>query len=334
MWVEQISGIRGGRRGMPLEGTASRRNDATLMPDEIREVDGRRRGISFICWLTGRAARARTDGSVRETKLLESAVSGLPGTVTGEHAASAGERTYAGAEVRMIQIPSDSGNMACLKNFMVSVAGKPLAEHLEQHVAHYHGAHHSATGCIAWPLICRNWTSQAKAFIERVYLKADAGKCRESGYGLLPVLLWCAMAGEWPQKRASGRMAGRERPFVPLQAVWLHGWLTGVIQLIRKIKRHLNRFGTLWRVISSVGLLTGMTTGTGLVSNDGDSRKVDKGDNATEPVVTFYVLRQAGRRSVRIWTRVRGRCVWTRAGWKPGEDGRTQNSIRLPEIGL
>ena len=35
----------------------------------------------------------------------------------------------------------------------------------------------------------------------------------------------------------------------------------------------------------------------------------------TEPVVTFYVLRQAGRRSVRDLTRVRWPgCVWTRAG--------------------
>lgn len=41
--------------GNALEGTASRRNDATLMLDEIREVDGRRREISLICWLTGRA---------------------------------------------------------------------------------------------------------------------------------------------------------------------------------------------------------------------------------------------------------------------------------------
>lgn len=38
-------------------------------------------------------------------------------------------------------------------------------------------------------------------------------------------------------------------------------------------------------------------------------RKVDKGDNVTEPVVTFYVPRQAGRRSVRDLTRVRWRVV-------------------------
>ncbi len=54
--------------GNALEGTASRRNDATLMLDEIREVDGREAGNIAYMLANGQGkARARTDGSVRET---------------------------------------------------------------------------------------------------------------------------------------------------------------------------------------------------------------------------------------------------------------------------
>lgn len=54
--------------GNALEGTASRRNDATLMLDEIREVDGREAGNIAYMLANGQGkGRARTDGSVRET---------------------------------------------------------------------------------------------------------------------------------------------------------------------------------------------------------------------------------------------------------------------------
>ncbi|BDY96320.1 hypothetical protein MUTS15_49770 [Escherichia coli] len=53
--------------GNALEGTASRRNDATLMLDEIREVDGREAGNIAYMLANGQGkARARTDGSVRK----------------------------------------------------------------------------------------------------------------------------------------------------------------------------------------------------------------------------------------------------------------------------
>jgi putative DNA primase/helicase len=57
-----------------------------------------------------------------------------------EHAASAGERTYAGVEVRMIQIPSDSGKYGVFEDLHGFTGGKALSEHLEQGVAQFHGA--------------------------------------------------------------------------------------------------------------------------------------------------------------------------------------------------
>ncbi|EBV3757719.1 hypothetical protein GC796_18970, partial [Salmonella enterica] len=46
-----------------------------------------------------------------------------------EHAAKAGERTFAGMEVRMIQIPSDSGKFGVFEELHGFDSGKALAEH-------------------------------------------------------------------------------------------------------------------------------------------------------------------------------------------------------------
>lgn len=55
--------------GNALEGTASRRNDATLMLDEIREVDGREAGNIAYMLANGEAKPApeRMDRYVKQT---------------------------------------------------------------------------------------------------------------------------------------------------------------------------------------------------------------------------------------------------------------------------
>ncbi|EBW4846320.1 alkaline-shock protein, partial [Salmonella enterica subsp. enterica serovar Muenchen] len=151
--------------GNALEGTASRRNDATLMLDEIREVDGREAGNIAYMLANGQGkARARTDGSVRETNRWNLLFLSTGELSLVEHAASAGERTYAGVEVRMIQIPSDSGKYGVFEELHGFSSGKTLAEHLEQHVAHYHGApFRDWLHCLTADL--PELTSQAKALL-------------------------------------------------------------------------------------------------------------------------------------------------------------------------
>lgn len=64
-------------------------------------------------------------------------------------------------------------------------------------------------------------------------------------------------------------------------------------------------------------------------------RKVDKSDNVTESTVTCYVLPSGWKKIGKGFDsrKVARSCV--EAGWlKAGEDGRTQNNVRLPEIGL
>ncbi len=127
--------------GNALEGTACRRNDATLMLDEIREVDGREAGNIAYMLANGQGkARAKTDGSVRETNRWNLLFLSTGELSLVEHASNAGERTYAGVEVRMIQIPSDSGKHGVFEDLHQFASGKSLAEYLEQAVTKYHGA--------------------------------------------------------------------------------------------------------------------------------------------------------------------------------------------------
>lgn len=229
--------------GNALEGTASRRNDATLMLDEIREVDGREAGNIAYMLANGQGkARARTDGSVRETNRWNLLFLSTGELSLVEHAASAGERTYAGVEVRMIQIPSDSGKYGVFEELHGFSSGKTLAEHLEQHVAHYHGApFRDWLHCLTADL--PELTSQAKALLKEYTRRLTPENAGNQVGRAVTRFALVAMAGELATKAGITGWP-EERPFVPLKVAWLHGWLTGAIQLIRKIKRHLNRYGT------------------------------------------------------------------------------------------
>jgi hypothetical protein len=83
-----------------------------------------------------------------------------------EHAASAGERTYAGVEVRMIQIPSDSGKYGVFEDLHGFTGGKALSEHLEQGWRSFM-ARLSVTGCVISPMHCRR-SPAGKGVTERV----------------------------------------------------------------------------------------------------------------------------------------------------------------------
>lgn len=64
-------------------------------------------------------------------------------------------------------------------------------------------------------------------------------------------------------------------------------------------------------------------------------RKVDKCDNVTESTLTFYVLPSGWKEICKGFDSRKVARLCVEVGWlKAGEDGRTQNSVRLPEIGL
>lgn len=319
--------------GNALEGTASRRNDATLMLDEIREVDGREAGNIAYMLANGQGkARARTDGSVRETNRWNLLFLSTGELSLVEHAARAGERTYAGVEVRMIQIPSDSGKYGVFEELHGFSSGKTLAEHLEQHVAHYHGApFRDWLHCLTADL--PELTSQAKALLKEYTRRLTPENAGNQVGRAVTRFALVAMAGELATK--AGITGWPEGEAFRAAQSCLAAWMAdrghtanqedkAALEQVRDFmtRNQFSRFAD-WnddrnRPVSMMGF-----------------RKVDKEDNVTEPVVTFCVLPSGWKEICKGFylRKVARLCV--DAGWlKPGEDGRTQNRIRLPEIGL
>ncbi|MDV5583905.1 DUF927 domain-containing protein [Enterobacter hormaechei] len=319
--------------GNALEGTASRRNDATLMLDEIREVDGREAGNIAYMLANGQGkARARTDGSVRETNRWNLLFLSTGELSLVEHAASAGERTYAGVEVRMIQIPSNSGKHGVFEELHGFSGGKALAEHLEHAVIHYHGSpFRDWLHCLTADL--QELTSQAKALLKdytRRLTPVDAGN--QVGRAVTRFAL-VAMAGELATQ--AGITGWPEGEAFRAAECCLASWMADrghtanqedktALEQVRDYmtRNQFSRFAD-WhddrnRPVSMMGF-----------------RKVDKGDNVTESTVTFYVLPSGWKEICKGFDSRKVARLCVEAGWlKAGEDGRTQNSVRLPEIGL
>ncbi|GDX04840.1 DUF927 domain-containing protein [Buttiauxella sp. A111] len=319
--------------GNALEGTASRRNDATLMLDEIREVDGREAGNIAYMLANGQGkARARTDGSVRETNRWNLLFLSTGELSLVEHAANAGERTYAGVEVRMIQIPSDSGKYGVFEELHGFSGGKALSEHLEQAVTQQHGApfrdwlHHltqDLTGI----------TGEAKAMLKdftRRMTPADAGN--QVGRAVTRFAL-VAMAGELATR--AGITGWKEGEAFQAAQRCLAAWMAdrghsanqedraALEQVCDFMTRNqFSRFAD-WhnndhRPVAMMGF-----------------RKVELGNKDTEAVTTFYVLPSGWKEICKGFDARKVARLCVSAGWlEPGKDGRTQTSLRLPEIGL
>lgn len=277
-------------------------------------------------------ARARTDGSVRETNRWNLLFLSTGELSLVEHAASAGERTYAGVEVRMIQIPSDSGKYGVFEELHGFSSGKTLAEHLEQHVAHYHGApFRDWLHCLTADL--PELTSQAKALLKEYTRRLTPENAGNQVGRAVTRFALVAMAGELATK--AGITGWPEGEAFRAAQSCLAAWMAdrghtanqedkAALEQVRDFmtRNQFSRFAD-WnddrnRPVSMMGF-----------------RKVDKGDNVTEPVVTFYVLPSGWKEICKGFDSRKVARLCVDAGWlKPGEDGRTQNSIRLPEIGL
>ncbi|HEO9718318.1 TPA: DUF927 domain-containing protein [Morganella morganii subsp. morganii] len=319
--------------GNALEGTACRRNDATLMLDEIREVDGREAGNIAYMLANGQGkARAKTDGSVRETNRWNLLFLSTGELSLVEHAANAGERTYAGVEVRMIQIPSDSGKFGVFEELHQFASGKALAEYLEQAVTKYHGS----------PF--RDWlkyltgnltevSGTAKALLKEYtarMMPEDAGN--QVGRAITRFAL-VAMAGEIATQ--AGMTGWQPGEAYTAAEKCLTAWMkerghtanqediTALEQVSDFISRNqFSRFADWYdehsRPVSMMGF-----------------RRVEKAAQGHDPSIAFYVLPSAWKEICKGYDSRKVARLCVKKGWlEAGKDGRTQTSIRLPEIGL
>ncbi len=126
--------------GNALEGIASRHNDALLPLDELREVDPREAGMIAYMLANGQGkGRARTDGEVRNRRHWTLLLFSTGELSLAEHTERAGERFYAGMDVRMVQIPSDTGQHGAFEQLHGFASGQQFADALCDRVARFHG---------------------------------------------------------------------------------------------------------------------------------------------------------------------------------------------------
>lgn len=126
--------------GNAIEGIASRRNDALLCLDELGELDSREAGQTAYMLANGQGkGRSKQDGELRERKAWRLLFLSTGELSLEDHAASAGQRTQAGMEVRTIQIPSDTGHHGAFEWLHGMDSGRTFADTLKAHCDHQHG---------------------------------------------------------------------------------------------------------------------------------------------------------------------------------------------------
>ncbi|ANT69180.1 DUF927 domain-containing protein [Aeromonas hydrophila] len=126
--------------GNAIEGIASRRNDALLCLDEIKEVDGREAGLVAYMLANGQGkGRSRQDGELRERKQWRLLFLSTGELSLEDHAEQAGQRTFAGMEIRTIQIPSDTGKHGAFEELHGMADGRQFADTLRERLQGQHG---------------------------------------------------------------------------------------------------------------------------------------------------------------------------------------------------
>ncbi|RUR51707.1 DUF927 domain-containing protein [Aeromonas veronii] len=126
--------------GNAIEGIASRHNDALLCLDELGELDGKEAGQVAYMLANGQGkGRSKQDGELRERKAWRLLFLSTGELSLEDHAASAGQRTQAGMEVRTIQIPSNTGHHGAFEWLHGMEGGRLFADTLKTNADRQHG---------------------------------------------------------------------------------------------------------------------------------------------------------------------------------------------------
>jgi len=129
-----------------LEGLAALHNDGLLILDELAQVDGREAGEVAYMLANGQGkARARRDGTSKEAAtwrllLLSAGEFGL-----AQHMGEAGKKARAGMEVRLAEIPADTGRHGAFEELHGLKDGAAFSRALTDAAAREHG-----TAGVAW----------------------------------------------------------------------------------------------------------------------------------------------------------------------------------------
>lgn len=318
--------------GNALEGTASRRNDALLPLDELREVDGREAGQIAYMLANGQGkGRARTDGEPRARKQWRLLFFSTGELSLAEHAEKAGERTYAGMEVRMVQIPSDTGHYGAFETLHGLANGKTFADHLCEKVSRYHG-----TPFRAWLASLTEDIDEATSEAKQLIREFERELCPpESGHQVGRVVARFALvaaAGEMASARGVTGWAGG----VALEAVrqCMAAWL--------KERGHLGNHEDMGVMEQIKRFFTANQYSRFADWNDSNHRPhnmvgyrhVEKDPVSSEEAAVFYVQPTGWKEICKGFDAIKAAELCAEAGFLlRSEEGRYQSQVRLPGIG-
>jgi len=321
--------------GNALEGTASRRNDAAMMLDEIREVDGREAGNIAYMLANGQGkGRAGTDGELRARKQWRLLFFSTGELSLTEHAARAGERTFAGMEVRMLQIPSDSGKYGVFEELHGFANGKALSEHFEQATATCYGAPFRAW-LKALTTDLTEMTAQAKALMKeytQALMPRDAGNQVGRAVNRFALI---AMAGEMATRL--GITGWPEGEALRATRTCLNAWIgdrghsanqedMAALEQVRSFfaAAQYSRFADWHDEHNRPSNMVGW-------------RRVDRGNHVTgkESQTTFYVMPSGWKEICKGFDARKVAKLCAGIGFlQPAKDGKMQTAIRPPEMGV
>ncbi|WP_042090762.1 DUF927 domain-containing protein [Escherichia coli] len=316
--------------GNALEG-ASRHNDALLPLDELREVDPREAGMIAYMLANGQGkGRARTDGEVRNRRHWTLLLFSTGELSLAEHTECAGERLYAGMDVRMVQIPSDTGQHGSFEQLHGFASGQQFADTLCDRVARFHG-----TAFRAWLAFLTSdldaSTTLARELLRRYQTALMPDNAGNQVQRIVARFALLAVAGEIAT--LNGITGWQEGSAYGAVQICLHAWLNerghianqedeGVLaQIKRFITAHqYSRFAS-W-------------DGPDRPLNMAGFRRVEKDPLTGEEHTLFFILPEGWREICRGFSPARAARLCQEAECLlPGSDGKYQSQVRLPEIG-
>ncbi|EMX6717864.1 DUF927 domain-containing protein, partial [Salmonella enterica] len=320
--------------GNALEEIALRRNDAPLMLDEISEVNGAE--ATQIAYMLGNGqskSRSKAAGGLRDAALWRLLFLSTGEVSIAEHAAEAGkQRTGAGVGVRMVQIPSDTGKHGAFENLHGFSGGKEFAEYLEKSAAKCHGA----------PF--RDWlrwlTADLNAVTERAgkLLKQYEKMLRPEGAGnqtgrIVDRFALLAVAGELATE--AGLTGWEPGEAYKAARACLDAWINDRGHIANQEEadalNRVQRFIT----ANQYTRFADWYDDKNRPSNAVGFRKVEKGNNTKETVMTFYIYASGWNEICGTYNAKKTADLCREKGWlKPGNDGKNSRMERLPEMGL
>jgi putative DNA primase/helicase len=141
IWGGRDYMLRWRATGNGLEGIATAHNDLFMGLDELAQVSSNEAGeiANMLANGVGKS-RANQDGEARASKKWRTCFLSTGEITLSEHVASSGKKIKAGQEVRLVDIPADTGKHGLFEELHGLDNGAKLSQHLNSAVGEYYGA--------------------------------------------------------------------------------------------------------------------------------------------------------------------------------------------------